>query len=399
MNRQVFLAAGTYLISNTLVIPDKVQVMGVGRGDAGGINTVIKASPTFPKGISVVQLGNAPGPNFNVQISNLTIDGSVRAGSCLADAYAEELSWGRNLLLMDCTNGLWVNGGNAQNSGPFNDLEIYPNSSNPAGTNCVVVWESAGFRGVNDVTCNGARMSTQPSVGFLLDGGGTYSNFHTEHFTTGISLGNSMPADGMAISGAEFGPSISTGILITSAKANQNITLNAITGFNIQTLVNDQQMNVSITDPSLGFYFIGNGGGSSKPFLTSKIGLGNQFFGTMKVGGNVAIGNGDWHTETTLSVYDGTSAGVTSVLEISGANQAATDLHEWRDQWNNTVSYISADAVFHTSNLKLEQRPQPTCSVATRGTIAFVPGWSGKADGVQVCAKAANDSYNWVTVF
>ncbi len=398
-NRQVFLHSGTYLVSQTLVIPDKVQIIGVGRGDPNTLNTVIKASPTFPMGATVVQMGSGNNANFNVQISNLTIDGYARAGACLADMNAEELSWGRSLMLTNCAQGLLISGNNAQNSGPFQDLEIYPFSMTSGAATCVTVVVSPGFRGVNDVTCNGVNNFSQPSVGISLDGGGSYSNFHVEHFATGISLGNSAAAAGMVVSGAEFGPSVGTGIHITNNSSNQNITLLGTYGYNIGSLIQDDTMNVTVTDASIGFYMIGNGGGSSKPFLTSKIGLGNRFFGNTTIGGGLAIGNGDWHTETTLSVYDGTAAGVTSVLEISGANQGSTHLHEWRDPWNNAITFVDANAVFHTSNLQLGQVTQPACNASTRGTMAFVPGWSGKADGMQVCAKAANDSYNWVTVF
>src|SRR5205823_5418319 len=100
--QRILFPAGTYGVSGSVVIPDKLVILGVGRGDPGSFNTVIKALPNFPNGGTVVQMGPAPGPNFGIRVENMTIDGSARAGVCLSNLYAEELSAGRDLLLTNC---------------------------------------------------------------------------------------------------------------------------------------------------------------------------------------------------------------------------------------------------------------------------------------------------------
>ena len=79
LGRRLLFPAGTYMVSGPVVIPDRTQVIGVGRGDPNwvSLNTTIKALPTFPAGGTLVQLGPGPGPDFSVQIQNLTIDGSA----------------------------------------------------------------------------------------------------------------------------------------------------------------------------------------------------------------------------------------------------------------------------------------------------------------------------------
>jgi lysophospholipase L1-like esterase len=43
--------------------------------------------------------------------------------------------------------------------------------------------------------------------------------------------------------------------------------------------------------------------------------------------------------------------------------------------------------------------PQPSCTASLRGTFWFVQAATGASDSLQVCAKGADDTYSWKTVF
>ena len=404
VTRQAFLSGGTYLVSQPIIIPNKTQISGVGRGDPG-INTVIKASPSFPKGQAVIQMGPAPGPNFGIQITNMTIDGSGVAGSCLSNQYSEELSWGRSLLLVNCSIGLSVTGGAAQNSGPFEDLEIYPQLvAGNASTLCIQISNVPAFRGLKGVTCNGAggANGAQPAVGLALDGNALYADIHVEQVNSAISLGSSIDsADGMTIENTAIGPNVTNGVLINSGFNNQNLTLIGIQCQGCANTINDQVTGRSISDPSVGWYMIGNGGGGGKTFWTSKWGMGGSIFGDYQVAGRMAVGPGNPNVQrATLNVWDATpGTGVTSVIEFAGQGQGTTDIHEWRDMWNNVITSIDDSGALHTSTLQVNGVTGAACAWNTRGTFNYVQSASGTPDHVQVCAKAANGGYNWVQLF
>lgn len=337
--QRLLFPAGTYGISRTLVIPTETQIMGVGRGDPGAANTVIKALPSFPRGGTVVEMGTAPGPNFGVHVENMTIHGSSIAGTCLANYYSQEQSFGRNLMLAECGSvGLVVTAA-GQNSGPFENLEIYPapNGTTNANTLCVRVTSVGAFRGIRGLTCNaGSYYSSRPLVAMAIDGTGVYQDIHIEHFGTAVVLGSrANPADGLIFADGAFGPDVTTGLKIAALENNQNITLLGLTCSSCATLLSDTMNGTKISDSSLGWYLLGNGPAHRKATWCSNYGIGTRTFGAFR-----------------------------------------------------------APQVQLTSD-----GPQPTCTSASRGTFWFVRSPRGIADQVEVCRKSAGDTYSWKAIF
>ncbi len=285
--QRLLFPAGTYAVSGTVVIPNKTQIYGVGRGDAGGVNTVIKALPGFPPGAAVIEMGPAPGPNFGIEVENLTIDGASIAGTCLANHYAQELSFGRNLLLINCgARGLVVSNV-GQNSGPFENLEIDEGAGPTVNTNtvCVEVTSVGAFRGIHGLTCNGgSHYASRPAVALALDGTGIYQDIHVEHFGTAVTLGNrANSADGLIFADGSFGPDVTTGLAIASASHvnNQNLTILGISCTGCTTLLSDGMTGTKISDTSVGWYLLGNGG-SNKAIWSSNYGIGGQVTGPFR---------------------------------------------------------------------------------------------------------------------
>jgi Pectate lyase superfamily protein len=357
--QRILFPAGTYGVSNTVLIPNKTQIYGIGRGDAGIVNTVIKALPSFPQGATVVQMGPAPGPDFGVQVTNMTIDGSALAGVCLSNTYSEELSYGKDLLLTNCGKaGLVVSSGAAQNSGPFENLEIYPGSGPTVNTNtvCIQVTGVVAFRGIRGVTCNpGTFYGSRPAVGLALDGGGYYADIHVEHAATAISLGSAAAsADGMTVANGQFGPDVVIGVAITAPNGinNQNLSIGGMSCFGCTSLLTDAEMGTNITDESLGWYMIGNGAGGGKPMLSGNNGVGGRFYGPFFSFGTSSFGPGNSNTSAMMTLWDATpNTGVTSVIEFAGAGQGSSDMFEWRNQYDQVVALVGSDGRLQSGQL------------------------------------------------
>ena len=401
---EVYFPEGTYTIDQPLVIPNKTAIIGAGRGDAGITGTTILASSTFPVGQPLVQMGPAPGPNFGVRVTNLTLNCNARASIGLQNMYSEEQSYGRDLLITNCGGiGLDVEGGAAQNSGPFQDLEIYPGSGSSVNTTtlCVKIQNAVAFRGLIGVTCNaGSYYSTRPDVALQIDGSASYQDIHVEHFTTGIVLGSNVTsADGTSIINTQFGPDVATGILIQQqGSPNQNLMILGASCFNCSSLLTDQLTNNNITDSSLGWYFIGNGANGGKSLFTSKYGTPYQVEGPLSAW-NTALGPGNTQSWGTVSIWDATPQGVTSVVEAQGAGQDQTNLFEWRDRGFGLLANVAWDGSFHTPLLQLLPGPTLDCDASRRGTQQFNQGSVGVADHFYVCAQRDGGSYAWVPVF
>ena len=268
---QLFLQKGTYLVSKGIVIPDRMELIGTGRGDANYIGTVIQASYSiFPLHGTVITMGVSGQMNFGVQVKNLTIDGGDRADFGLQNLYSMELSYGEDLLIVNYLKaGLDIETSSAQNSGPFRNLEIYPLTNGTTDTRCIIVQNVIAFRGIEGVTCNAGGYITRPAIALQLDGAGSYSSFHVEHFTTAVQLGSTVtPADGLIFMNGQFGPDVDTGVVIAPETPDQNLSIFGVSCYSCTNVLNDQITARSITH-AVGFYLMGNGAGNSPRVLTS----------------------------------------------------------------------------------------------------------------------------------
>ncbi len=349
--QRLLFPAGTYMVSGTVMVPNKTQIYGSGRGDANGANTVIKALPRFQSGGTLLQMGPAPGPDFGIQVENLTLDRSSVAGVCLSNQFAEEQSYGKNLLLTNCGSiGLSISTTGVQNSGPFENLEIYPGSGSTvnASSMCIQVTGSISFRGITGVTCNaGTTYSVRPSVAIALDGDGQFSDIHIEHFTTGILLGNNgASADGITVMNVEFGPDVVTGVQIATPPNglnNQNLAIFGLKCVGCTNLLSDAELGINDNSSTVGWYMIGNGGGASRSMSSSNFGVGSKVAGPFFAFGNSSFGPGNNNQQATFTLWNATSTGVTSGIEWVGAGQGGNNLFEWRNINDQVMTSIGSD--------------------------------------------------------
>jgi hypothetical protein len=302
----LYIGAATFTTTTPWVLPNKSRLIGTGRGDPGGLNSVVQAhSSLFPVDTPVISMCTSA-PCFAVQVENLTIDCNFVAG-CVGgyNAYAEEQSWFRKVLVTYNEGvGIWIDGapGNVptygnQNSGPYSDLEVNSGAAAIAGTKCVYVRYVPAWRGLDGITCNADGYTTIPDEAIVLEAmaPGHLSNVHIEHYLTGIVLGSlSAGVSDITAINVQTGPETTTSVKITAAGTDgkQNITLASVqasqTGANV--LVDScNSVTLSATTAGLGFYATGYGSCGAQTIYTTRKDIGVNIQTSLNVLKNVSV--------------------------------------------------------------------------------------------------------------
>jgi hypothetical protein len=268
----LLLGGATFQTTASWIIPQNITVTGLGRGDpTRAFNTSIQAvggNPGFPSETPVVQFGAAT-PAEGVHLENITIDCNNQSGAIgVQNIRAQEQSGIRHVAILNCPKiDLDVEGSAAQNSGPYEDVEILNFSGGDSSTIPVVVNRVAAFRGIHGLTINADGVA-QPDVGIQMDSSGTLTDMHCEHVATCLLIGSRIAANAVVVNNLECGPAISTCIAISGEHPSQDILLTGIVS-TAGNLLNDEIFGTQLKTHSLAFYLIGNGAGSSKTRISS----------------------------------------------------------------------------------------------------------------------------------
>jgi hypothetical protein len=231
----LFLPRGTYEISSEIVIPNGVQMVGLGWSNPpayGQFGTVIQAnanfsgSATFPGNMMLAIDG--PNDTYGSGASNMTVDcNNVPGCGGLYRGHANEQTYFKRITVLNFSSyGFYVCGagengdaphvcggnsnGGAQGDGPDEDLQFLPGTAATANTIPVVLRSVMSYRGLHNVTIN--TLSTapnQPSYGGWISGVGlNVRNVHMEGpangFLLGPSQGSVCPKNCNGLNNAEF---------------------------------------------------------------------------------------------------------------------------------------------------------------------------------------------------
>jgi hypothetical protein len=108
----------------------------------------------------------------------------------------------------------------------------------------------------------------------------------------------------------------------------------------------------------------------------------NGFFAGLVVGSSLQVGAGAATTSNIL-LRSSDAAGLLSVKLGNGS--------DWGDVQGRNFTGVSLQLVPAATS-------QPTCNSGNRGKFWYIPGSAGVADQMQMCGKARNDLYYWVTI-
>jgi hypothetical protein len=222
------------------------------------------------------------------------------------DQYGQERSQLKRLSISDFSGiGIGIYTGNAQNGGPFDDLQVSVGLGTEAlGTICVEVGGNGvggapPMRGIRGITCTGTSGSAPTgSIGVDINTQNfTMSNAHFENFDTGVEMGANASAIGIGINDLTGGIFTGTGdsdrhvntiLDISSTNASASPPTGNIKISNVYQPGNLAAMcsacktlkdNISgssgntVSEVTLGFYSLGDGtgsaGASTRPVLTT----------------------------------------------------------------------------------------------------------------------------------
>src|SRR5665213_1980715 len=285
---EVHLVRRTWITNASIVVPNASQLLGSGRGDAGATGTVIQAGPAFPQSTPIVQMGSPP-IAMGVRLENLTVDCNNNPGAIgIQNKWSQEESGVRHLLFVNCpASGLDVETSAAQNSGPYEDLEVlnYQKCSNcSAATVPIIVMEVAAFRGIHGATINSDGALT-PSAAIQIDSSGTFTDIHCEHADACLLIGSQRPTSAVTGSNIECGPATLACVTFSKAHGSRNLTiigLVATSGNLVADQINDKFISASAEGGSLGIYAIG--AGNMGPVITSSPHLNSRLSGVELLG-------------------------------------------------------------------------------------------------------------------
>lgn len=212
----LFLPRGTYEISSEIVIPNGVQIVGLGWSNPpedGQFGTVIQAASTFSGNATLP--GNmmlaidGQGDTYGSGASNLTVDcNNVPGCGGLYRGHANEQTYFKRITVVNFSSyGIFVCGagensdsphvcggnsnGGAQGDGPDEDLQFLPGTAATANTIPVVLRSVMSYRGLHNVTINTLSSApNQPTYGGWISGVGlNLRNVHMEGPANGFLLG------------------------------------------------------------------------------------------------------------------------------------------------------------------------------------------------------------------
>ncbi|MBV8070090.1 MAG: hypothetical protein JO270_09315 [Acidobacteriaceae bacterium] len=212
----LFLPRGTYEISSEIVIPNGVQMVGLGWSNPpeyGQFGTVIQASAnfsgnaTFPGNMMLAIDGQSD--TYGSGASNLTVDcNNVPGCGGLYRGHANEQTYFKRITVLNFSSyGLYVCGagengdaphvcgGNSNNGsqgdGPDEDLQFLTGNSATANTLPVVLRNVLSYRGLHNVTINTSSSApNQPQYGGWISGIGlNMRDIHMEGPANGFLLG------------------------------------------------------------------------------------------------------------------------------------------------------------------------------------------------------------------
>ena len=278
---EVHLMRRTWITNASIIVPNKSLLLGSGRGDAGLSGTVIQSGPLFPSSTPVVQMGSAP-IAMGVRVENLTVDCNNKIGATgVQNKWSQEESGLHHVLILNCpVSGLDVETSAAQNSGPYEDLEVlnYEICSNcSSATVPIIVKEVTAFRGILGATINsdGARSS---GTGIQIDSSGSFTDIHCEHVDSCLLMGSQQATSAVTASNIECGPATLECVIFSNAYDSRNLTVLGIvatSGNLVADQINDKFISLSDVGGSLGMYSVGSGNShtliTSSPHLNSRL--------------------------------------------------------------------------------------------------------------------------------
>ena len=273
----LLLPAKTIAIKTPWILPENVAIIGTSADSTGAAPTVIVASG-MAAGQFMIQINTTTAPGCceytlseGIAIESLVLDGQNTNVSGISNSSPGPDVRVRHVgLYRMLGTGLLLNG--AEDSGPYEDITFDDTSSttNPT-TTCIQILGSAATKGIHGLRCLSA--DTTAAAGIRLDASNnTIDNVFVQGFTDGILIGAGGAARGNVISNVmdtTAATQYNSTVHISSTYPVSDLSLMGInnecpssTGCK-QVTIQDDIASSSISDTTVGTYFLGNNSSGS----------------------------------------------------------------------------------------------------------------------------------------
>lgn len=249
----VYVPSGVHAISDTLYVPNKVVLTGVGRGDAGKL----RASAAFPNdGRPMIRLGrSADTLVFGSRVENMILDANSRAGTCVYTTCAQEQSGCRFVVATGFTQyGIhYTNDTVNFTSGAFiEDTEVLPQAA--GATTGIFLNGVALCTNISRVTAGVSGPLTNAL--HVTRAQCLVNAFHLENCTNGINLDVFSATVLIGINPTNTLANVTNVILDSSAGATSHVGIGLVKNA-ATNLINYGSGTVN-TDASLPLWVMGN---------------------------------------------------------------------------------------------------------------------------------------------
>lgn len=268
---KVYLAAGTYQITSTLVLPAGTIIEGLAGSSSP---TIIKASPSFQPNTPLVALGSGGQPE-GVQLRDVAVDCNDIPGAIgVRNAHAQENSGLNDVSIINCPGiGLDVapsSSGGGQGSFYTNIRSVYSSACRNCSTSTVPVKLGVAPKYIKGLTIDARDAPVHPSVGLVGAKTTSLSNAHCEGVTTCFEVGSGTVIQDLDCGGGSLAAAVTTCVRINEGSNGVGVYgLNA--DANLTNLLIDPSRSVVVpsTVNSLPLYVVGSGANGSQVVLSS----------------------------------------------------------------------------------------------------------------------------------
>jgi hypothetical protein len=198
----ILLPAGTIQIPYSWVLPNGTRLVGEGTTNPAlnlsnnQLQTTILALSGLSSG-PMIQFGdsNCPGSSptcTGISIENLTLVGNNQALTGIQNQYSQDRSYASHVTLYHVLGPGLVVSGNAQNSGPYSNINYDTGGAGLTGSVCAEVNGLSATRGIHGLSCVSSPDS-QTAV-FLDSSNNTLEDVRIMGFYDGVLVGSKAPA-------------------------------------------------------------------------------------------------------------------------------------------------------------------------------------------------------------
>lgn len=255
----VEMPPGTYLVSDTVDVPNKVILRGTGPiARTGAPGTTIKAKSGF-SGSYVVQLGDDASNSVYSRIENIGVDGDHIAGIGVYSNSINEEAGILRCTIVDCdTYGIHMDNSSTGLCRNYflRDLYVLNDTGGGSAIGVYIHGGNAPQRGIDGLTASGSNLDICLQIDACQ--GTVFERIHLEEAADGILIGPNIACHACTFIGITGHSSLTDLIHIDNATNSNQLQFIGLFGNNATNVMNDAISGYTFTGNYIGVYTLGD---------------------------------------------------------------------------------------------------------------------------------------------